>query len=419
MSILITGAKILDPLSPHHRKKPNIFIKDGIITSVGGNMPKTDTVIKGDGAILTPGWFDLQANFCDPGLEQKEDLTSGRQVAMAGGFTEVAILPNTNPVIQSKNDIKYIKRENSSELVLLWPLAAISRNTDGEDFTEILDLQSAGAIAFTDGLTPLWNADLLRKSLQYVQKFKGLIIDFPQDKWLSQFGVMNEGVNSALLGMMGNPSLAEEVTVARDIQILEYTGGKLHLANLSSVKSVVLVKKAKAKGLNITCDVAIHQLIYTDDSVLDFDSVYKTNPPLRTEKDRKALIKGLIDNTIDAIVTSHQPQDRESKNLEFEHAKNGMNNMQVVLPMLNMIKSEIPFDKLVAKLTIGPRAILGKDNPTIIKGAKANLTLLQPAQKWLYNAESNKSKSDNSPLFGQELIGKVVAVFNNGQYQEN
>jgi len=419
MSILITGAKILDPLSPHHRKKTNVFIKDGLITYVGNTQQKANKVVEGEGAILTPGWFDLQANFCDPGFEHKEDLTTGRQVAMAGGFTEVVVLPNTNPVIQTKNDIQYIKRDNSSSLVQLRPLAAISINNNGQDFTEILDMQASGAIAFTDGLIPLWNSDLLRKSLQYVQKFNGLIIDFPQDKWLSQFGVMNEGVNSTLLGMMGNPALAEEVTVARDIQILDYTGGKLHLANLSSAKSVALVKKAKAKGLNITCDVAIHQLIYTDNSVLDFDSVYKMNPPLRTEKDRKALIKGLKDDTIDAIVSAHQPQDVESKNLEFEHAENGMNNMQVVLPMLVMIKKEIPFEKLISKLTTGPRSILGMDNPIIAKGEKANLTLISQTNKWTYNVQSNKSKSVNSALFGKDLLGKVLAVFNNAQYQEN
>ena len=418
MSILILEAKILDPQSTFHRKKTNVLIKAGVIAYIGDNKPKADKVIDEKGSILTPGWLDLQANFCDPGDEHKEDLMTGRNVAMAGGYTEVAVLPNTKPVIQSKSDIEYISRDNKSSLVQLWPIAAISKNTEGEDFTEILDLEAAGAVAYSDGLIPLWNTDLLRKSMLYVQKFDGLVIDRVQEKWLSQFGIMNEGVNSALLGMKGIPSLAEEVSVARDIQILEYTGGKVHLSNLSSSKSVALVRKAKKKGLQITCDVAIHQLIYTDDAVLEFDSTYKVNPPLRGKKDIKGLIKGLIDGTIDAIVTAHQPQDEENKKLEFDHAANGMNNMQVVLPLLNLLKKDIPFEMLVSKITSGPRAILGIENPKIEKGAKANVTLLRPNMKWEFNNETNQSKSINSPLFGEELIGKVVAVFNNGYFQE-
>ena len=418
MSILILEAKILDPQSPFHRKKANVLIKDGVIASIGNTKPKADNTINARGALLTPGWLDLQASFCDPGYEYKEDLLTGRNVAMAGGFTEVAVLPNTLPVIQTKNDIEYIKRDNTNSLVQLWPIAAISKNIDGEDFTEILDLNAAGAVAFSDGITPLWNTDLLRKSLLYVQKFNGLVIDRAEEKWLSQFGVMNEGVNSALVGMKGIPALAEELAVARDIQILEYTGGRLHIANISSLKAVTLVRKAKKKGLQVTCDVAIHQLLYTDDAVLEFDSIYKVNPPLRKKRDIKALIKGLLDDTIDAIVSAHQPQDEENKKLEFEHAANGMNNMQVVLPMLNMLKKEIPLEKLLTKITSGPRSILGIEHPIIGKGAKANLTLINPTVKWVYDGKTNKSKSINSPLFDQELTGKVVAVFNNGKHQE-
>lgn len=417
MSILISEAKILDPQSPFNGKKANVLIKDGVISSIGTNRPKADETIIAKGAILSPGWMDLQANFCDPGNEHKEDLVSGRNVAMAGGFTDVAVLPNTKPVIQTKNDVEYIKRGNRNSLVQLWPIAAISKNIEGEDFTEILDLEAAGAVAFSDGIKPLWNTDLLRKSMQYVQKFDGLIIDRPQEKWLSQFGVMNEGVNSALVGMKGIPAVAEEVAVARDLKILEYTGGKIHLSNISTAKAVVLIRKAKKKGLNVTCDVAIHQLIYTDDNILDFEANYKVDPPLRTKKDIKALIKGLNDGTIDAIVSGHQPQDEESKKLEYDHASNGMNNMQVLLPMLNMIASEVPMALLIEKLTSGPRAILGFTNPIIEKGSLANITLFHPTQKWTFDTKTNQSKAVNSPLFGQEVSGKVLAVFNNGFYQ--
>jgi dihydroorotase len=418
MSTLILEAKILDPHSPYHKKKANILIKDNIISYIGNRKPKAIRTINKKGCLLTPGWMDMQANFCDPGHEQKEDLSTGRNVAMAGGFTEVAILPNTMPVIQTKNDIEYIKRHNSSSLVQLLPIAAISKNLEGQDFTEILDLAAAGAVAFSDGLLSLWNTDLLRKSLQYVQKFDGLVIDRPQEKWLSQFGVMNEGVNSALLGMKGIPALAEEVSVARDIQILEYTGGRLHLSNLSSSKSVALVRKAKKKGLKLTCDVALHQLIYTDDTVLDFDATYKVSPPFRTQSDINSLLRGINDGTIDAIVTAHQPQDEENKKLEFDYAANGMNNMQAALPLLNMLKKDIPFELLISKITSGPRSILGSEQPIIEKGAVANLTLFSPSEKWNFDSDSNESKSKNSPLFSQELTGKVIAIFNNGKAQE-
>ena len=418
MSVLITEAKVLDPNSPYHRKKVNILFKEGKITAMGNHRPRAEKTIEARGAFISPGWFDLQANFGDPGDEHKEDLVTGRQVAMAGGFTAAAVLPNTRPVIQTKNDIEYIKRGNRDSLVQLWPVAAISKDTGGEDFTEILDLQAAGAVAFSDGLVPLWNTDLLRKSLQYVQKFAGLVIDRPQEKWLSRFGVMNESVNSALLGMKGIPALAEDIAVARDLQILEYTGGKLHLANISSAKAVALIRKAKKKGLAVTCDVAAHQLVYTDDHILDFDTNYKVNPPLRTQKDIKALIKGLLDGTIDAIVSAHQPQDEENKKLEFDQAACGMNNMQVVLPLLAMLTKEIPLELLISKLTAGPRAVLGLSEPVIDKGQPADFTLFRPTEKWTYDEQTNFSKSVNSPLYGHEVTGKVLAVANNGQLQQ-
>lgn len=419
MSVLITEVKILDPGSPYHKKKVNVFIKDGLIASIGPTKSRAEHTIDGKGAFLTPGWLDLQANFSDPGEEHKEDLQSGRAVAAAGGFTEVAVLPNTDPPIQSKNDIEYIKRNNASSLVQLLPIGAISKDLKGEDFTELHDLYDAGAAAFSDGLQPIWNTDLLRKSIMYVQKFDGLVIDRPEDKWLAQFGVMNESVSSTLVGMKGIPNIAEEIIVDRDLRLLEYTGGKLHLSNISTSKSVALIRRAKKKGLQITCDVALHQLLFNDTAVQDFDSNFKVRPPLRSEKDIRALIKGLNEGTIDAVVSSHQPQDEENKKLEYDQAADGMNNMQVMAHMINSLKAELPLELLIEKLTSGPRAVLGRSNPVIDKGAEANLTLFNPTLGWKLDRSTNKSKSDNSPYFGTELTGKVVAVFNNGHFIEN
>lgn len=418
MSILITEVKILDSHSSHYRKKVNVTIKNGQITDIGTTKSRTEKVIDGKGAYLSPGWFDLQANFSDPGNEYKEDHTSGRAVAAAGGFTEVALLPNTKPPIQTKSDVEYIRRGNGHELVQLLPIAAISKDLQGEDFTELLDLRKAGAIAFSDGLQPLWNTDLLRKSIMYVQKFDGLVIDRPEDRWLALFGVMNESKSNALVGMKGIPNIAEEIIIHRNIKVLEYTGGRLHLSNISTAGGLKLIAKAKKKGLNLTCDVALHQLLFTDDKVLDFDTNFRVSPPLRTAKDCKVLVKGVKDGTIDAIVSSHQPQDEENKKLEFDQAANGMNNMQVVLPMMNMLSDEIPLDVLVEKFTSGPRNVLSRHVPRIEKGQPANLTLFNPTLKWNFNAETNKSKSINSPLFGSEVTGKVLGVFNNGRFIE-
>lgn len=415
MSVLITEVKIIDPDSTHNGKKKNVLIQKGRIEYIGLDKPKASKVISASGCLLSVGWIDMKANFCDPGLEHKEDLSTGMATAMAGGFTEVALVPNTEPVIQSKNDILYLRRLNKTSLVQLRPMAAVTKNAAGEELTEMLDMRAAGAIAFTDGNNHIWNTDILLKALQYVQKFNGLIIDRGQDTWLSLFGNMNESVNSTLLGMKGIPNLAEEIAISRDIEVLKYAGGRLHLSNLSTAGAVDLVRKAKKKGLNISCDVAAHQLLYDDSSVLEFDTNYKVNPPFRSKKDIKALTKGLKDGTIDAIVSAHEPQDVESKNMEFDNADFGVIGLQTVLPILLELKDKISLEKLIPLVTRHPRNILQLDQPTIAKGALANLTLFDPRLSWNYNEKTNLSKAHNSPMFGQTLKGKVLAVFNNHQ----
>ena len=415
MSVLITEVKIIHPGSTHNGKKKNILIKNGKIDYIGSDRPNAKTIIEGAGCLLSAGWFDLRANFCDPGLEHKEDIESGSRAAMAGGFTEVAILPNTQPVIQSKNDVRYVSRLNTNSLVQIRPLAAITKGCAGEELTEMLDMHAAGAAAFTDGTSPIWNTDILLKSLLYVQKFDGLIIDQPQDKWLSQFGTMNEGVTSTLLGLKGIPNLAEDIAVSRDLDVLTYSGGRLHLANVSTKGAVELIRKAKKSGLDVTCDVAAYHLIFTEDEVGDFESIYKVNPPLRSEKDVKALLKGLKDGTIDAIVSSHEPQDIESKKLEFDNAEFGMSSIQTVLNCLNELTDEISLEELIPKLTLAPRKILKLDPVEISEGAIANLTLIDPKAEWEYNATTNHSKSESSPFYGKKMKGRVIAVFNNGQ----
>ena len=415
MTILITSVKIVDIKSPFHLKIRNVLINKGKIEYIGTDTPQSVQVLEGKGWLLAPGLCDMQATYADPGLEHKEDLLTGTTTALAGGFTDVALMPNTEPCIQKKNDIKYLTKNNKGSMVQLHPLGAISIDLKGESLTDMLDLADAGAVAFSDGLHPLWNTDLLLKSLQYIKNIDGLIIDRPEDKWLGLFGTMNEGVNSALLGMKGIPALAEELSVIRDIEILNYTGGRLHLSNISTERSVKLIQKAKKSGLNITCDVAAHQLIYDDSFVQKFDSNYKVSPPFRNPSDIKALLKGLQDGTIDAIVSSHQPHDQECKQLEFDMADFGIINQQTILPMLSKVSDTLGWDLILEKLTNSPRNILKIGTSTLAEGEMANLMLFNPKEKWQYTAANNTSKSQNSPLLGQELTGKVKAVFSNSQ----
>ncbi len=415
MSVLITSVKIIDKSSSHHLKDRNVLINKGKIEYIGSDNPKATKELQGKGCLLSPGLCDLQATYADPGEEHKEDLGTGSEAALAGGFTDVALLPNTQPSIQKKNDIKYLTKGNSSSLVQLHPIGAISIDLKGEALTDMLDLAEAGAIAFSDGLKPMWNSDLLLKSLQYIKKIDGLVIDKPEDKWLGLFGTMHEGENSALLGMKGIPSLAEELAVARDIEILAYTNGRLHLSNISTEGSVKLIKNAKKNGLTISCDVAAHQLIYDDSSVLSFDANFKVSPPFRTKSDIKALLKGLQDGTIDAIVSSHQPHDQECKQLEFDMADFGIIGQQTTLSMLSEVADTLGWDLILDKLTTQPRKILKLETQTIQEGVLANLMLFNPNQKWEYKLTSNVSKSLNSPLLNQTLVGKVKAVFNNSK----
>ncbi len=415
MSILITSVKLVDKNSSHHLKVRNVLISKGKIEYIGLDKPQATKELRGKGCLLSPGLCDLQATYSDPGEEQKEDLNTGSQSALAGGFTDVALLPNTQPPIQKKNDIKYLNKGNSASLVQLHPIGAISIDLKGEALTDMLDLAEAGAIAFSDGLQPMWNSDLLLKSLQYIKKIDGLVIDKPEDQWLGLFGTMHEGQNSALLGMKGIPSLAEELAVARDIEILAYTNGRLHLSNISTEGSVILIKKAKQKGLNITCDVAAHQLIYTDAAVLSFDANYKVSPPFRSQSDIKALLKGLKEGIIDAIVSSHQPHDQECKQLEFNKADFGIISQQTTLAMLAEVAETLGWDLILDKLTTQPRKIIKLKAASLEEGALANLMLFNPKEKWEYNATNNTSKSLNSPLLNQTLTGKVKAVFNNSK----
>ncbi len=416
MKILIKSAEIIDPSSIHHGKKRNVLIQQGRIVTISATdkEEQTDRTIEAKGMKLSTGWFDMRATFGDPGHEYKEGLLSGRQLACESGFTGLALLPNTDPCLQSKNEISYIQSDNTGSLTQLHAIGAVTQDTKGKELTEMIDLHHAGAVAFSDGQTPIWHTDILLKSLQYLQKFDGLLINRPEDSHLNRFGSMNEGISSTVLGVRGMPKLAEELMVSRDLDVLEYTGGRLHFSNISSAKSVKLIKKAKKEGLAVTCDIAAYQTAFEDSALLDFDTNYKVIPPFREKSDNRALLKGLKEGTIDVLVSNHCPQDQESKKLEFDLAEFGIIALQTMGHHLVQLSEHLPLNELIDKVSRVPRQLLRLPVPKITEGSEANLTLFAPKWEWDYSENNNCSRAENSPFLGSTLKGKAVATFNNG-----
>ncbi|MBN8577256.1 MAG: dihydroorotase [Cytophagales bacterium] len=415
MKLLIQSAKIISKGSPFHLKTRNVLLHNGRIAEIGEKNYSADRVIDAAGMILSAGWVDLGASVGDPGHEQKEDLQSLAKAASAGGFTEVAVLPNTQPTVQTKNEISYLTANNTNRLVQIHALAAVTKNCKGEELTEMIDLQQAGALAFTDGLKPVWHTDIFLKALQYLQKFNAVLIDHPEDTWLNLFGQMHEGVQSTRLGLKGMPRIAEEVALLKNLELLAYAGGRLHLSKLSTAKSIDLVRAAKKKGLQVTCDIAAYQPLLNDSALGDFDTNFKVNPPLREKTDQDALVKGLKDGTIDILVSNHAPQDDESKFLEFDQAEFGVINLQTFAAQVAALAQEIDLAELIEKITDAPRKLLNLASVIIDVDTKANLTLFDPTCEWTFSPDVNFSKSKNSPWVGQKLTGKAVGVFNNSK----
>jgi dihydroorotase len=414
MDILIKGAEIIGKSSFQNLKK-NIYISNGVIKAITDDHHQADQIIEGDNLKVSIGWFDLRAFFGDPGYEHKEDLDSGCKAAAAGGFTAVALLPNSQPPVQTKNGISYLLAHNRDSLTEIYPTGAVTVDLKGENITEMLDMWNAGAVAFTDGFKPIWNADILLKTLMYLKKFNGLLIQKPEDKWLNMLGLMNESTNSAMLGLKGMPSIAEEITLERDLRLLEYSGGRIHFTNISTARSVDIIREAKKSGMNVTCDIAAHQIAFDDSALADFDPNLKVNPPFRDKSDIAALIEGIKDDTIDLIVSAHNPQDEESKNLEFDQAEFGIIGLQTMFPVINQLIEQVGIGKLIQKISEAPRKLIGIEMPEIKEGAKATLTVFDTEAEWVFSEKNNFSKSGNSPFLGQTMKGKVIGTINNNQ----
>jgi dihydroorotase len=421
MKVLIKKAKVIAQNSPYHNKVVDVFIENGIIKEIGNIETKADKVIEGKDLHISVGFMDMRAFSKEPGFESMESLESLSEAAAKGGFTEVAIMPNTKPIIQSKESIKYFQHFSENSLVTLFPTAAVTKDLKGEDFTEMWDLLGAGVIAFTDGTKPLWNSDILYKTLQYLYPKKALLMNRAEETTLSAFGQMHEGIASTMMGTKGIPSEAEELMIMRDLKLLEYadlkhTNSLLHFSCISTTAAVKLIKKAKANGLPVSCDIAAHQLAFTDEDLSGFDTNLKVNPPFRSKRDIKALQKGLAEGTIDAIVSDHNPLDEEHKNMEFDLADFGVIGLQTAFSSA-ITYAEQNLETVISCFTSNPRAILKIHQPIIQVGEKANLTIFNPEESFTFEKKDIVSKSKNSPFIGKELKGKIIATFNKGLYQ--
>ncbi|TMM28865.1 dihydroorotase [Polaribacter aestuariivivens] len=414
MITLLKSAKIIDASSPFHQQTKDILISDGIIKKIADSIPnkKEYQLVEKENLHISCGWFDTSVSFGEPGFEERETIKNGLQVAAKSGFTAVAVNANSNPVIDNKSAVEFLINKANGFATKLYPIAALTQGSNGIEMAELYDMQQSGAIAFGDYKKPIENDNLMKVSLLYAQNFDGLVLSFPKNNAIAGAGIAHEGINSTKLGLKGAPALAEHIQIARDLFLLEYTGGKLHIPTISSAASVTLIKDAKKKGLQVTCSVASHNLVLTDNELHEFDSNFKTNPPLRTDTDTKALQKGVNSGVIDVITSDHNPMDIEHKKVEFSEAKDGVIGLETAFGAVNSV---LELENFIEKITTNPRQIFGIETTSISEGKTADISLFNPDEKYTFAKENILSTSKNSPFINKKLTGKVYGIFANNQ----
>jgi dihydroorotase len=392
----------------------DICIENGIITAMQPNLtvPKNAEVKEMNGAWVMSGWLDLGVYACDPGYEHREDLHSAMRAAKAGGFASIAVMPDNQPVTDSKSQIKYILDQSKGGGVEVLPIGALSVGLEGKDMAELMDMSEAGAVAFSDGVTGTQDAGLVKRVLEYCTAFGGIVFNRPHHKSISGSGQMHESLTSTSLGMKGLPNLAETLMVQRDLSILAYTGGRLHLHLISCAESIELIRAAKAKGLQVTCSVSIAHLCYTDEMLSQFDSNLKILPPLRSETDRLAFIAAVKDGTIDCICSDHTPWHIEAKDLEFPYADFGMTGLETAFSICRMhLDKSLTVNELQRAWSDGPRRVLGLPAIEVEVGTPASsLSFFSPDAIWRYDHSTMQSRSINHVLFGEELKGRAIRI---------
>lgn len=407
MKLLIKSATILDSNSPFHKKTVDILVENGIIKKIAsGIKTKPDQTISFKNLYVSRGWFDSSVSFGEPGFEERETIANGLDTAAKSGFTSVALNPETYPVLDNSGAITSVKTRANNHPVNLYPIGSLTVKAEGVDLAELYDMKQAGAISFGDYKRSVSNPNLLKLALQYTQNFDALVQSFPQENLIAGHGMVNEHHHSTMLGLKGIPNLAEELQITRDLYLLEYTGGKLHIPTISTEKSVKLVKEAKKKGLDVTCSVAIHNLLFTDELLNEFDTNAKLLPPLRTKKDTKALIKGLKDGVIDMVTSDHMPMDTEHKKVEFDNAFYGSIGLESAFGALNTIFTS---EESIDLLTRGKKRFQIKDYG-IKEDTPAELSLFDISTEYTFGLENILSTSKNSIYLGKKMKGKAVGI---------
>jgi dihydroorotase len=415
MNLLLRQAKIIDPSSPFHQQQADIFIQDGILKTISLKLDiPVEKIIEIQGLFVSPGWLDVFAHFPDPGFEYKESLQTGANAAAAGGYTDVLLIPNSAPVVYNKSAVEYIVQRSKSFPVNLHPIAAVTKNAEGKELAEMYDMHDSGAIAFGDGNCSIQSSGILLKALQYLKAIDKVLIQLPDDKSISATGLMNEGIISTQLGLPGKPAIAEELMISRDIELAKYTESKIHFTGISTAKSVELIKRAKAEGIQITCSATPYHLFFCDEDLATYDTNLKLNPPLRTNADREALRNAVVDGTVDCITSHHFPHEKDSKVIEFEYAKYGMIGLETSFAVIRTILPQLSFERLFALFCTNPRKIFDLPVTSIKENEAACLTLFTD-EKWIFKTTDIRSKSMNTAFLEKEFNGRPLGIINKDQ----
>jgi dihydroorotase len=421
--LLLKGGTIVGPSTKNHEQNDIIIINDKI-DKIGNVEDKSfnGEIIDVTDNWIVPGLIDIHVHFREPGREDEETIESGCAAAMAGGFTAACPMPNTEPACDKQEIVEFLLKKAKDQLVDVYPIAAVTKNRAGKEITEMAELVNAGAVAFSDDGTPVYNSAVMRFALEYSSMYNVPIIDHCDDMDLFKGGHMNESAMSTKLGIPPIPPVGEDILIARDILLAQYTKGKVHIAHMSTKGGVDLVRKAKAEGISVTCEVAPHHLVLTDESLFNYNTNLKMNPPLRTQQDIEALWEGLKDGTIDAIASDHAPHSIEEKDVEFDAAPFGILGLETMLPIIItkiVNNGTLSLEDALEKMSVTPRKILNIPVPKIEEGERANMTIFNPTKTWTVDVNKFKSISKNAPYHGWDVTGKVTATINNGLYHIN
>jgi dihydroorotase len=419
MNLLIKNGRIVDP-SQGVDGELDLLVENGLIREMGTGLaaPAGSEVIDAAGCYVVPGLVDMHVHLRDPGLEYKEDIVSGSRAAVAGGFTSIACMPNTKPVIDNKAVVSYvITSAREAGLCNVFPVGSLTAGSRGERLAEMGELKEAGCVAVSDDGRPVVNAELMRRALEYARGMQIPVISHAEELSLVGEGVMNEGFTSTELGLKGIPRVAEDIATARDVMLAEYTNSPIHIAHVSTRGAVRIIRNAKLRGVRVTCETAPHYFTLTDDAVRGYNTNAKMNPPLREADDVAAIKEGLADGTIDAIATDHAPHHLDEKDVEFNVALNGIIGLETSLPLSLALVEQgmLTISQLVERMSLRPSLILGLERGTLATGAVADITVIDPARDWVVEADRLASKSKNSPWLGKTMKGAAVATIVGGR----